>query len=103
MTALDYFRFVGALLLVLGLMVGMAYALRRWGGKLTGLAGGQPGVAPRLTVLETRFLDPRHKLVLIRRDAAEHLLLIGPGVATAVETVAAKTELPHDTSPTLTH
>ncbi|WP_246047801.1 hypothetical protein [Hankyongella ginsenosidimutans] len=31
MTALDYFRFVGALLLVLGLMVGMAYALRRWG------------------------------------------------------------------------
>lgn len=103
MTVLDTFRFIGALLLVLGLMVGLAYALRRWGGKLTALATGHPVGTPRLTVIETRFLDPRHKLVLIRRDTTEHLLLIGPGVATAVETLAAKTELPHDKTPPLTH
>ncbi len=107
MTALDYLRFVGALLLVLGLMFGMAYALRRWGGKLTALAGGLPGTTTRLATIETRYLDPRHKLVLIRRDNREHLILIGPGVATTVETIpdtlAAKPELPHDPTPPLTH
>lgn len=103
MTMLDTLRFIGALLLVIGLMVGMAYALRRWGSRLIALAAGQPGGTHRLSVLETRFLDPRHKLVLIRRDENEHLLLIGPGVATTVETIAAKTELPHDTSPPVTH
>ena len=31
----------------------------------------------RLQVLETRSLDARHRLVLVRHDEAEHLLLLG--------------------------
>jgi flagellar protein FliO/FliZ len=70
----DYGRFVAALLFVLGLIALTAWLARRF--RLG--PGGAPGAARRLAVLETLPLDARRKLVLIRRDATEHLLLLSP-------------------------
>jgi len=36
-------------------------------------------------VVETAFLGPKHRLVLVRRDDVEHLVLIGPNSNTVVE------------------
>ena len=59
---------------VLGLILLLAWALRRFG------AGGltRPGSKRRLHILETAVAGPRHRLVLVRRDQTEHLLLLGP-------------------------
>jgi flagellar protein FliO/FliZ len=71
-----YIRFMLALLLVLGLIGGLAWAMRRFGfgGQLTPNAGK----SPRLSVVEVRTLDSRRKLVLLRRDSIDHLVLLGP-------------------------
>jgi flagellar protein FliO/FliZ len=74
MDLIDYGRFVAALLFVLGLIALTAWLARRF--RLG--PGGPPGGARRLAVLETLPLDARRKLVLIRRDATEHLLLLSP-------------------------
>lgn len=88
MTAVDTIRFLGALLLVLALLLGLAYVLRRWGGRLQALAR-PPGAGPaRLAIVETKSLDPRVRLVLVRRDRCEHLLLLGPTGGQLIETVA---------------
>lgn len=70
-----YFRFLLALLLVLALIAALTWVARhfRLGGQLTPNAGK----TPRLTIVEVKALDARRKLVLIRRDAREHLVLLG--------------------------
>jgi len=84
---LDYLRFLAALGVVLGLIVVLAWAARRF--KLVpGLETGSRGGKRRLAVLEVLALDPRHRLVLVRRDAAEHLLLLGPAGHAVVESRA---------------
>lgn len=71
-----YLRFMFALILVLGLIAGLTWVVRRFG------FGGQlmpnAGKTPRLSVVEVRTLDSRRKLVLLRRDGCEHLVLLGP-------------------------
>lgn len=71
-----YLRFMFALILVLGLIAALTWAARRFG------FGGQlipnAGRSPRLSVIEVRTLDSRRKMVLLRRDASEHLVLLGP-------------------------
>lgn len=71
----DYFRFILALVLVVGLI-----GLVAWGARRFGLAGRLPaltGKTRRLSVIEATMLDPRHRLVLVRRDDTEHLILLG--------------------------
>ena len=71
----DYFRFVIALAFVLGLI-----GLLAWGAKRSGFIA-RPSIASgreqRLAILEVSPLDAKHRLVLIRRDDAEHLVLLG--------------------------
>ncbi len=71
-----YLRFMFALILVLGLIAALTWAARRFGfgGQLTPNAGK----SPRLSVVEVRTLDSRRKLVLLRRDGSEYLVLLGP-------------------------
>lgn len=65
-----------ALIFVLGLIGLAAYAVRRFGaGRIVLSAGKKEG---RLAVSEVLQLDMRRRLVLIKRDDAEHLLLITP-------------------------
>ncbi|WP_374377189.1 flagellar biosynthetic protein FliO [Dongia sp.] len=76
-----YLRFILALLLVLGLIAILAWVLRRFG------FGGmvRANSRRRLQVLETTPIGPRHRLVLVRRDAVEHLVLLGPQGDVVVE------------------
>jgi flagellar protein FliO/FliZ len=74
MDLIDYGRFLAALLFVLGLIALAAWLARR----LRLGTGAAPGAPRRLAVLETLPLDARRKLVLIRRDDTEHLLLLAP-------------------------
>lgn len=75
--------FISLLRAVLGLgvtlgLVGLAaYAARRWGP--AGLVQVKPAEQRRLQVLETLTLDPQRRLVLVRVDAEERLLLLGEG------------------------
>lgn len=61
-----------ALLFVLGLTGVLAAGLRRWRGALLGYGG-----PPRLAIVEVRPIDTRTRLVLVRHDDTEHLLVIG--------------------------
>lgn len=78
-----YFRFLLALIFVLGLIGGLTWAARRFGfgGQLTPNAGKNA----RLSVVEVKVLDSRRKLVLLRRDGCEHLVLLGPNQDVVVE------------------
>lgn len=88
MDLLPILRFIGALAFVLGLLALLAYGLRRWGHLVPGLtAGGIPASRKmaRLAVVETLVLDARRRLVLVRRDGVEHLLLVGPESQSVIE------------------
>jgi flagellar protein FliO/FliZ len=69
----DLVRGAGALLAVLGLVGFAAWLARRF--ELHRRLGGPVG--GRLAVVETRWLDSRTRLLLVRRDRVEHLLLLG--------------------------
>lgn len=67
--------FVVSLALLALLVVFWIIRLRRPKGHLTRDVGGRR--EPRLAVLDTAPVDARRRLILIRRDDTEHLILIG--------------------------
>lgn len=75
-------RFAGALGLVLGLIALCAFAARRAGLMPAGRVGKR---AARLGVVESAMLGAKHRLVLVRRDDREHLLVLGPAGDLLVE------------------
>jgi flagellar protein FliO/FliZ len=89
MDIIDIGRYLGALLLVLGLIGFAAYGARRF--SLPGLI--KPIAQRRLQILESLSISPRQRLVLIRRDDREHLVMIGDGCACVVERDIVKPEV----------
>lgn len=78
-----YFRFLLALVFVLGLIFLATLAAKRMG-------FGFPTAAirrahKRLGIVEVAPIDGRRRLVLVRRDGTEHLLLLGPSTELVVE------------------
>lgn len=78
-----YIQAVLALILVVGIILGLAWLLRRYG--LGDGAQNALGRKKRLSTIESTTIDARHRLVLVRRDQTEHLLLIGHGDSLVVE------------------
>ena len=78
-------KFAIAFVLVLGLIGITALVLKRFGGGMPTSGGGR-NRQPRLSVLDSAVVDSKRKLVLIRRDNSEHLLLIGGPTDVVVET-----------------
>ena len=81
----DYLYFLwvfASLMLVLALIGGVAYLERRFSGRLLTLNKQQH----RIAIVERTVIDPKRRLVLIRRDDIEHLLLIGGTQDLVVET-----------------
>jgi len=74
---LNLLQAVFALAATLGLIGAAAYALRRWGP--AGLLQTRPKGERRLQVIETLILDPQRRLVLVRLDREERLILLGDG------------------------
>jgi len=81
----EYFRFFLALGFVLVLIAGLAALVRRsgFGDRLAiaPVAGGER----RLALVEVRPLDAKRKLVLLRCDGREHLVLLGAGSDLLIE------------------
>ena len=78
-----YFRFVAALVAVLGLILITAHLAKRFLHGRVALA--KAGAGRRLSVSEVLPLDARRRVVLLRRDGQEHLVLIGPDGDTVIE------------------
>jgi flagellar protein FliO/FliZ len=77
-----YLRFLLALAGIIALIVVLAFLARRFG-LVRGVTGG--GAARRLAVVEVTAVDAKRRLVLLRRDDTEHLVLLGPDSAVVVE------------------
>jgi hypothetical protein len=72
-------RFFIAFVVVLALIALAAWLVRRFAANRLG-GGAARGRQPRLAVVDAASVDGRRRLVLIRRDNIEHLLMIGgPG------------------------
>lgn len=84
MSAGTYLQFAAALAFVLALIAGLAWAVKRFG--LAAQLGAPRGGKRRLAVVETAALDAKRRIVLVRRDDREHLLLLGTGNDAVIET-----------------
>ncbi len=78
-----YLRFVLALVFVLALIGLLAWVARRYG--FGGRSNGRAGRARRLDIVETRTVDGKRRLILLRRDDVEHLILTGPNSEILIE------------------
>src|SRR5450631_3185704 len=76
-------KFFIAFAVVLALIGLTAWLVRRFGSNRLG--GGARGRQPRLAVIDAATVDGRRRLVLIRRDNVEHLLMIGGPTDVVVE------------------
>jgi flagellar protein FliO/FliZ len=79
-TAVKFFIAFAVVLVLIGLI---AWLVRRFGGSRLG--GSARGRQPRLAVIDAATVDGRRRLVLIRRDNIEHLLMIGGPTDLVVE------------------
>ena len=72
-----FLQAVFALAATLGLFGVGVYAARRWGPP--GLMRLNASAPRRMTVVESLTLDPSRRLILVRVDEEERLLLLGEG------------------------
>ncbi len=77
-------QFFLAFVIVLGLIGATAWAVRRFGAGTIGGAGMR-GRQPRLAVVDYASIDGRRRLLLVRRDNVEHLVMIGGPTDVVVE------------------
>jgi flagellar protein FliO/FliZ len=78
MNLIDLVRAVFGLAFTLGLIGIVAWAARRYAPQLLAKLSAERG-ARRLQVVETLVLDPARRLVLVRVDDEERLILLGEG------------------------
>ena len=84
MDLLDWARALFALIATLALVVGAAYGARRLGMLQPGGAGPK-----RMRITETLMLDARRRMVIVRVDNREHVLLLGAANDVVVGEMAA--------------
>jgi flagellar protein FliO/FliZ len=85
---LFFIVFIGALVVVGGLLLRGYLTTGPTGGLTDALKGGLFGPKPekRLEVVDQANVDGRRRLVLIRRDDVEHLIMTGGPVDVVIET-----------------
>lgn len=76
---------LGAFAFVIALLLGFAYVLKRFGAH--GAWMDKFKKETRMKVVDVCFIDPRHKCVILKRDAVEHVVLLSPESATLLETL----------------
>ena len=85
MDTVNYIKFILALLFVLSLIGLLALAVRRFGFGVPQIPFKR-AAEKRLGMIELMPIDAKRRLVLVRRDDQEHLILIGATSETVVET-----------------
>lgn len=100
MNLLDLLRAIFGLAITLGLIGLAAYFVRRYAPELMARLQTERKER-RLKVVETLVLDPSRRLVLVRVDDEERLILLGEGreLIEPRGPVAPKVELPIETPP----
>src|SRR6201999_3168140 len=78
------FTFIFVFVAVLALIGVAAFLVRRFANSRLG-ANTNRGRMPRLAVIDAAAVDGRRRLVLVRRDNVEHLLMIGGPTDIVVE------------------
>lgn len=78
-----YIKFLSGFVFVIALMLLLSWALKK-----TGLSSAvlQRAGKRRLKIVEFLPIDHKHRLVLVRRDDREHLLVLGPDSEAVIET-----------------
>ncbi len=79
-----YFRFAIALVFVLGLIGLLALVAKRFGMVPRVTIGGSRG-GKRVNIVDVTNIDGKRRLILVRRDDTEHLILLGVNGETVVE------------------
>jgi flagellar protein FliO/FliZ len=92
MDMFDALKAIAALAFVLGILLGFAWLLRKYGSSL-GIKVGQD--ASDLRVVEWRSLDMRRKLAVVRWDGRDHLLVLGPVNDLVIANRTAPAPAPH--------
>ena len=77
-------RFIVAFIVVLALIGVCAWLVRRFGSGALKATGGR-GRQPRLAVVDAATVDTRRRLLLVRRDNVEHLIMIGGPTDVVIE------------------
>jgi flagellar protein FliO/FliZ len=77
-------QFCFAFLIMLGLIGATAWAVSRFSARRLG-GGGSRGRQSRLSIVDYASVDRSRRLILIRRDNVEHLLLIGGPADVVIE------------------
>ncbi len=77
-----WIRVLLALFLVIGLMGVLVLIARKY---MPSHMLARSNAEKRVVIKETTYIDPKHRLLLIKRDKTEHLLLIGPSNSLVVE------------------
>jgi len=85
MEAVDPLRIIISFTFVLGLIGLCAMGARAIMRRNPGWLAQKPGA--RLQIVESKMLDARRKLVLIKRDEQEHLLLLSPQGEIVIESI----------------
>jgi flagellar protein FliO/FliZ len=95
MDLIDIGRYFAALLMVLALVGFAGLAVRRFG--MPGFV--KPMATRRLQLVETLAIGPRQRLLLLRRDDVEHLVLAGPEGTSVVESGIHFAAIPNEPAP----
>ena len=75
--SVDPVRVLVAFVAIIALMAGFVYLLHWFRTRGLGSSGAGRSRQPRLAVIDAASVDARRRLVLIRRDNVEHLIMIG--------------------------
>lgn len=90
MESADLTRFALSFVFVLGLIGLFAMGLKRYANAQK-MFGMKDNGQHRIQVMDVRYIDPKRRLVLVRRDDREHLLLLADGRELIIESdIAAK-------------
>ena len=86
-------RALMALAIVIGLLLLCAAGLRRWGGLLGLTMVQKNGTASRsIKIIESALLDSRHRLVRVRIENREHVIVLGGASPVVVESKDASSQ-----------
>ncbi|TNE35366.1 MAG: hypothetical protein EP348_09135 [Alphaproteobacteria bacterium] len=83
MDPIQYLKYLVGLVIVLGLIALVALLARKFG--MVPVARRRPGAPKRLSITDVLAIDAKRRLVLVKRDETEHLLLLGPEQDLVVE------------------
>ncbi|MCH7911025.1 MAG: FliO/MopB family protein [Candidatus Hydrogenedentes bacterium] len=92
-----YLKFLMALVFVLGLIAVLAVIAKRFG--LGNRGPLRRGKEKRLSVVETMPLDAKRRIVLVRRDDREHLIMLGAAGDLVIESDIAARSVTAPNSP----